>query len=357
MADVEFKKEPFYKVIKLSRDERKIISDHLVSHAQGLLDSSYDDNIKKANRIITEADRFKNCGHQYLKYTCERDHLSFKIKYTCKSRICPECGAAFYGRIYAPLFESVKECLAHRRRGWMVSLLTLTVDKKRFNSQMPTRSDIERLYKESSKFFRLFFGKYKGVWTKNSEVREDRRHYRGAGSVSVIEVGADNNNLHVHAIIYHPFIPFTELKNAWLKITGDSYIVDIRSTEKRNTRQVVNYVLKYITKPPQTDSYYGLANYLLMIKGSRRLRCSGIFYNTIKLPRAERLKKCCPHCGGELKFAGVCDFHVTDPEEYKVKELSALLRTVAETGRFVKYPPWSEIWSQDSYAQAAQRFA
>jgi uncharacterized protein with PIN domain len=259
----------------------------------------------RAWRFQVEADRYEKCGREALLLQCEEDHRTFFTKITCKSRICEQCGKSYYGRIGDNFRDLVKIILANKRSGYFCSLLTLTVKKDRFGDRMPNRSDIARFYKESSMFMRLFCGRYKGVWTKTGKVREDRRHWIGAGSVSVVEVGVDNNNLHLHAIVYMPFVPLSVIRSNWKRITGDSHV--FRLDRAKNVKHVTNYILKYITKPPAANSYRGLAEYAWMIKGSRRLRSTGMFYRSLVVSGRKRLRCRCPYCSGRLEIAGFVD--------------------------------------------------
>lgn len=51
---------------------------------------------------------------------------------------------------------------------------------------------------------------------------------------------------HIHAIVDGTFLPQPKLKSAWLKVTGDSYIVDVRKVH--DARQAARYVASYMTK-------------------------------------------------------------------------------------------------------------
>jgi len=289
----------------------------------------------RAWRFQVEADRYEKCGRESLLLRCDQDHQTFYTRITCKSRICEECGKSYYGKIGDNFRDLVKIILANKRSGYFCSLLTLTVTKDRFGDRMPNRSDIARFYRESSMFMRLFCGRYKGVWTKKGKVREDRRHWIGGGSVSVVEVGVDNNNLHLHAIVYMPFVPLSVIRSNWKRITGDSHV--FRLDRARNAKHVTNYILKYITKPPATNSYRGLAEYAWMIKGSRRLRSTGMFYRSLLVPKKEKLRCRCPYCSGRLKIAG---FVETAGMVHGVKKIWELIQKVAEGGRNLIAPTY-----------------
>lgn len=287
----------------------------------------------RAWRFQVEADRYEKCGRESLLLKCEQDQQTFFTRITCKSRICEECGKSYYGKIGDNFRDLVKIILANKRSGYFCSLLTLTVTKDRFGGRMPNRSDIARFYKESSMFMRLFCSRYKGVWTKKGKVREDRRHWIGAGSVSVVEVGVDNNNLHLHAIVYMPFVPLSVIRSSWKRITGDSHV--FRLDRARNAKHVTNYILKYITKPPSTNSYRGLAEYAWMIKGSRRLRSTGMFYRSLFASKKEKLRCRCPYCSGRLKIAGFVETCSLKRDVLKIWEL---LHSVVESGRNLPVP-------------------
>lgn len=297
------------------------------------------DDQARAWRFRTEADRFEKCGKESLVLVCEYDKLKFHTKIDCKSRICESCGNNYFGQVNERFGEIVKLMMASKRKGYFCSLLTLTVTTNRFNGAMPGRQDIKRFYRESSDFLRLFCGRYRGVFTKKNKVREDRKRFLGAGSISVVEVGAGNNNLHLHAVVYMPFTPLSVMRAAWSKITGDSYRVQLSAA--RSPKNVVNYILKYITKPPATDSYTDLADYAWMIKGTRRLRSTGMFYNHLSMKKIRRLKCRCPYCAGRLVVEGISETLHLDAA---VGKLWKLLRQAAELGRNLLAPTFSPVY-------------
>lgn len=291
---------------------------------------------RRAWQFKTEADRYEKCGKESLVMVCEYDKLKFHTKIDCKSRICESCGNNYFGQVNERFGEIVKLMMASKRKGYFCSLMTLTVTTDRFGGKMPGRAAIKRFYRESSDFLRLFCSRYRGVFTKKNKVREDRKRFLGAGSISVVEVGANNNNLHLHAVVYMPFTPLSVMRAAWTKITGDSYRVQLSAA--RSPKNVVNYILKYITKPPATDSYTDLAEYAWMIKGTRRLRSTGMFYNHLAIKKARRLKCRCPYCAGRLVIEGIAE---TIHLGAAVGKLWKLLRKAAELGRNLLAPTYS----------------
>lgn len=284
---------------------------------------------RKAWSFLAEAYHYETCGDNTRVVQCEACTTKFRVDVKCKSRICEDCGRHYYQQIVKPLREVIALILANKRKGYAASMVTLTVTTKRFGNRMPTRADISRIYRESTAFFRLFCGRYRGVFTKAGNVREDRKRWLGAGSISVLEVGADNNNLHIHALCYMPFVHQSVLKRAWSKITGDSFHVDIRAAYGRSAHDLAWYILKYVTKPPSSESYTGIANYAWMIKGSRRLRSSGMFYNHVRpLRSVDKLAFNCAICGGNLLTCG----------EVLVQYVDSAIRSLWEAARALINP-------------------
>lgn len=260
---------------------------------------------RKAWRFLGEAHAYDNCGYQTRIVQCDVCTKKYRVDVKCKSRICEDCGRHYYKQIVKPLREVIALLLANKRKGFGASMVTLTVTSKRFGDRLPNREDIARLYKESTAFFRLYCGRYCGVFSKKGNVREDRKCWLGAASISVLEVGSDNNNAHIHALCYMPYVHHSVLKRAWSKITGDSFHVDIRAAYGKTAKDLAWYILKYITKPPNSDSYAGIAAYAWMIKGTRRLRSSGLVYNHVRPVKAsDKIPFNCPICGGKLLTCG-----------------------------------------------------
>ncbi len=338
----EYQPRP-YEPVRYERREREAIADHMRQAARERRLAWTMDGSKEAARIETEADRFCHCGREFIYSECPTDRMKFRVKTTCKSRICPECSQTYYRSIRDSLLSQVRGQWSQRRRGYIFALVTITVTSKRYGDDLPDRRGIAKLYKESSSFLRMYFGKYRGVRTKAGKVREDRKHYRGAGAVAVLEIGNDNNNAHVHALVYTPILTrpmIASMSAEWHRITGDSWNVDVKAI--KNPQHAVSYILKYVTKGPTTDSLNRVAKYAIMIKGSRRIRTTGIFYNQVIRRKLEKLPTVCPYCGGKLDFTGV---HILDgePDTHR-QDLYPLLQRRAREGINLQIPLWAGLW-------------
>jgi len=285
----------------LSGGERLLVASYLSDLAREKEDLGRE---KTARRLFLEAERYSRCGAQAITLYCPNDYEKYFVRLFCHARICERCARMYVKQLRSRVMPVVREVDSQRRRGYVLAQVTLTVTSKRYDDTLPDREGIVRLYRESSRLLRRFFGKYAMRKTRTGRWREDRQRYVGAGWLAAVEVGKDNNNLHIHALTYGPIRSVKRLSEAWANITGDSFGVDIR---RKTPKQAVDYVLKYIGKPPASDSYRRIAEYSQMIKGSRRLRSGGIFYNHFKAPKLEKNSRLCLFCQARLCFDGVID--------------------------------------------------
>lgn len=86
---------------------------------------------------------------------------------------------------------------------------------------------------------------------------------------------------HVHAIVQGKYIPHADLKQAWLLVTGDSYIVDIRLV--RSQRSILHYVTKYCSKahrPADFPDFLRLCEAILCLQGRHLSRTFGDWRGT-----------------------------------------------------------------------------
>jgi hypothetical protein len=295
----------------LSEGERLIVGGFLIDLAANILSSDR----KAAERLALEADRYCACGRKAMVLVCPDDYSRYFVRLFCHARICERCSRMLVKELKRSLMPVISDAMRQNRRGFLLSQVTLTVTSKRFGD-LPDRAGVKRLYRESGELLKMYFGKWvcrRSKTGKVVEIRrgkklvkrgEDSRKFLGAGWVATSEVGHDNNNLHVHVLTYGPIRSWKLLREEWAKITGDSFGVDIR---QKSMKDGVNYVLKYIAKPPKTDSYSRLAEYTQSIKGSRRLRTGGIFFNRVKRTKRDRQDGTCVYCSSALKFETMAD--------------------------------------------------
>lgn len=232
---------------------------------------------RKAAKLERQAVRFRYCGYEYVVLKCKDCDKSYLGASRCESRLCKKCSSKHGARVRKRQLRIIKTLVIGR--GYQLAFLTLT--KKVNPLRPPNEFDIREVSKCTRKLINKLYPKK-----------------LGRGAFSTIEVG-ENNNIHVHLLVYGPFIPQDRISDLWLRITGDSKIVDIRSV--RSPIKCVNYLLKYISKPPCYQDPRKYAQYIDSITGVRRIHTYGIFYNC---PLMKKESCPCAVCGGKLQFNG-----------------------------------------------------
>jgi hypothetical protein len=226
-------------------------------------------------KMYFEAYKLENCMKTGIVIHCDTCGKQFYVPLRCDLRICSDCSRKHSRRLlkkYLPLIQKLGEV---RGSSYTLKFLTLTV----VNTRELSNESIKALFKNVRKLIREFFDKK-----------------MGAGALGVLEVGK-NLNIHIHLLAYGPYVLQQRLSERWAEITGDSFIVDIRKA-RGNHQNLLNYVLKYITKPCSFEEPKHYAQYLMALKGVRRVHSFGIFYNIGKV--IKELIRCA--CGGRLKF-------------------------------------------------------
>jgi hypothetical protein len=258
------------------------------------------DQLVKDEKLLKSAKRYKECCSKFLHYGC-KDYSTYdgfkhevSVPMRCESRLCPRC-ARIRGFV---IKERLLKAILPINKGKTKKPMLLTLTLRNYGKLEKDR--IRLLSKSMRKLINHFYPKSKGY-----------------GAIAVIEVGK-NNNLHVHALVYGPYIPHSSLSQKWLKLTGDSMIVDIRMVH--NPKMAIGYILKYMTKIPVFSEPYKYLEYAKAFKGVRRLHTYGIFYNNI--PVIKKIFEC-PICG--KKYIGIkhtrppasCEFYYRQFENYQ----------------------------------------
>lgn len=136
-----------------------------------------------------------------------------------------------------------------------------------------------------------------------------RRGYKIASWLGVIEPPN-----HIHLVVDTKWIPQHEISNIWKKITGDSFIVDIRPVSAADPRKVAAYITKYLTK---ASSWEGVN--LDLLKGFHLI---GSWKLPPKPPKPPDSSLCI--CGTTAKLVILTDegFHVLyNFQEAQVREI------------------------------------
>jgi hypothetical protein len=201
------------------------------------------------------------------------------------------------------------ERLVVRRRGWVFARLDFTM---RNTGQMPDGESIRAMNRAVRRVLRRLL-----------------RGREGWGFLWCDEFGPDNTNLHCHGLYYGPWLPQAQLAQEWLRVTGDSQIVWIKSV-RWNFRRALRRLLSYTSKTDEHSPQH-LAQLEAAFSGVRRIHALGLFYNA-NLPEESGTSvqgdPTCPYCGGYF-FAVGSYCAVTEFEGLGVPDLETARRDAA----------------------------
>lgn len=207
-------------------------------------------------------DRYDDCGTvTWVAQTVEDRPTYVTVGNYCKDRWCVPCSNA-RSRVIAHALWDRMRTLQHR----FVTLTIKTDDK-------PLKQHLRKLY---SSFKRL---KQSKVWQATVD-----------GGVCNLEVkwqsATQRWHPHLHCIVHGRYIPVQALRAAWLKATGDSYIVDVRLI--KDPRKAAQYVAKYACKainPGQIHNHDRLVEAIDALHGVRTIKTLGDWYRVPLRPK------------------------------------------------------------------------
>lgn len=178
--------------------------------------------------------------------------------YYCHCRHCEPCARSKANKIAANLKNKLA---ADRGRDFRFITLTLK------HTDTPLLDQIKRLF---ASFKKLRLTK---PW------KESQR-----GGAFMLEVKHDGHSWHphLHAVVQGRFVDKVTLSGLWHKVTGDSFIVDIRKIDRGE--DAAHYVTKYITKSTN-DGVWSNPNLAAeWVIASRGLRTCNTFGSWRKFP-------------------------------------------------------------------------
>jgi len=181
------------------------------------------DAIARQPRSDSRLERFDGCGRYAWVLVATDQPTRYTISASlCHDRFCVPCAAARGRQIAA--------ALAERSRGRRILFVTLTLR----STPGDLAGQLKRLYASFTKLRRV------PLW---------RTTIRGGAAVCEVTYNASRQawHPHLHVIAEGSWLPQSDLKSHWHRITGDSYVVDIRLAKTTDT--LAGYVAKYLTKP------------------------------------------------------------------------------------------------------------
>lgn len=209
--------------------------------------------------------RFALCGSQtFVAVDQDQPDRYLLLGNYCKDRFCTPCANARSRFIADALYEHI----AKQR----VRFMTLTIK----TNDSPLWVHLQHLYES---FKRLRTSK---LWHKCVK-----------GGIAFLEIKYQEHTQrwhpHFHILLHGTYIGKRGLSAAWLKATGDSYIVDIRSVDDKS--KASSYVVKYATKPLHSsfvNKPQRLIEAMMALKARRTIIAFGDWHRI-------SLRPTCPH--------------------------------------------------------------
>lgn len=223
------------------------------------------------------------CGQKGIKMTCSGCNTPHYFEFRCDHRLCPTCSRLASLRLFHEL-KDIAVTLPRDIPGWSLKMITLTKKKTSISADYEIiRDSIKKLWHN------LFERKRDGI---------------KSGAAVSFELGG-GRNVHVHWLFYGPYVPKSKLKREWFRLTGDSYIVDIKQIKEMGA---IYEVVKYISKNLDVDDLSDdVLEFYMAIRGRRRVRTYGCFYNRRKDAAAD--KPVCVLCGRDLWYVGIVEMN------------------------------------------------
>ena len=206
--------------------------------------------------------RFTRCGCNSWVYKAQDESGRYRVSTDkCHSRWCEACQSEHRRLVARNLAAKLVEVLELRD-------LHSQTDKLRFITLTLKTSDtslsdqLDRLY---AAFATL---RSRSIWKRNV-----------LGGILFLELTISKEGRwhpHLHVIVAGKYLPQPLLREAWLAITGDSYIVDVRLV--RNPAIAASYVAKYASKVVPSGLVYDRARFLeaiIALRGRRTFNALG----------------------------------------------------------------------------------
>lgn len=213
------------------------------------------DALMAANVPVARVERFNACGSNCIvEYSPSTQKHRVRATY-CHDRFCEPCARS--------RAKKVAQNLTEWCQGETVRFITFTLRQ----TEQPLHDVLSRLLTCFTKIRQWKF------WKKSVDA--------GAAVVEITRgARGDHWHVHLHVLVLGAFIDQKELSDAWLAVTGDSKIVDVRAV--RDSSKAVGYVAKYATKGwsesvvSDTDA---LLECILALRGRRLLITFGRWYD------------------------------------------------------------------------------
>jgi len=186
-------------------------------------------SLQRIKASTSRLSAFQHCGERAWILRSRTEPNTYRVAASyCHDRFCQPCARAKAFRLAA----NIRDNIGTRRHRFV----TLTLKQ----SNQPLANILDRLLH----CFRLLR-------------RSPRLRHCWQGGCAIVEVkrGQDRRfwNCHLHVIVNGTFLPHETLREEWKRITGDSFIVDVRRINEH--ADAARYVCKYVAKPIDSTAF------------------------------------------------------------------------------------------------------
>ena len=186
--------------------------------------------------------------HNFVTIHCVDCSKEFVVFQGCSDKTCPTCQKKRSWRNGGVVF-AILQTLGLLNRSYRLKFVTLTIKNV---------SDVSMGYAKLRRCFGVLMRR--AVWYKSSYGRGDKlKGWNVRGGCGNFETTnrmlGKGYHVHLHLLLECDFIPQKELSDLWLKITGDSKVVDVRVCS--GTKDAIAEVTKYNVKPAVVVDWSG----------------------------------------------------------------------------------------------------
>jgi len=213
------------------------------------------------------------CGKIVIAKACPKCGYVEYVPLLCHKRTCPTCAKVRREKFIVQYHDWVM------RFKWPV-FMTLTLARQEDLSE-----GVKRIVTDFHKLRRQKWWKVRtGFWCLEVVEKQDGWH------------------IHIHCLADAVWIDQHKLSESWRRLTGDSYIVDVRRVKRDQKREAIFELFKYITKLWElTDS--GKKEIEQVLKHKRFVNWFGQKPKKKKIPKVDSW--ICPDCGADLILAEI----------------------------------------------------
>lgn len=263
----------------------------------------------EAAGMVRDAAEFRACGLEFQVDVCT-EHVGHQpriVPHSCHKPYCPECAHREQARRLARYVPVIHDAVAAAPAGYSLKHLVLTTP---FDIESPDHeAEFEKGFRWAAQAVREMG--FQALDSKNKLTKAEKRRNRvdlakqGIGYLISAEHGENGHKLHFHVLGVLPYLDKEKVVNpVWERVTGGvCKVVWIKKVD--DLESSVKEVTKYITKLSNLEPEL-VPVLAKVLKGRRRLRSYGTFYNAVKPEKPEPMT--CEVCGSARRLLGYWNY-------------------------------------------------